>query len=144
MRTRGGWFWTGDLGYRDEEGTFYFAGRGTDWLRVDGENFAAGPVELILGRHPDVADSVVYAVPDPRTGDQVMAALELRSGATFDPGALRRVLAVPARPRTKWAPQYVRIVEDLPVTATGKIDRTPLRSERWRTSNAIGGGLVAT
>ena len=65
---------------------------GTDWLRVDGENFAAGPVELILGRHPDVAGSVVYAVPDPRTGDQVMAALELRSGATFNPGAFAAFL----------------------------------------------------
>ena len=45
VRTRNGWFWSGDLGYRDENGTFYFAGRGDDWLRVDGENFAAAPVE---------------------------------------------------------------------------------------------------
>ena len=137
MRTRGGWFWTGDLGYRDEEGTFYFAGRGTDWLRVDGENFAAGPVESILGRHPDVAGSVVFAVPDPRTGDQVMAAVELRSGAAFDPGAFAVFLESQPDLGTKWAPQYVRIVEDLPVTATGKIDRTPFRSERWRTSDPI-------
>ncbi|MGA8724321.1 MAG: AMP-binding protein [Acidimicrobiales bacterium] len=137
VRTRDGWFWTGDLGYRDEEGTFYFAGRGTDWLRVDGENFAAGPVELILGRHPDVAGSVVYAVPDPRTGDQVMAALELRSGAAFDPSAFAVFLESQPDLGTKWAPQYVRIVEDLPVTATGKIDRTPLRSERWQTSDPI-------
>ena len=79
-RGRDGWYWTGDLGYRDDEGTFYFAGRTADWLRVDGENFAAGPVERILGRFPGVAAVVVYAVPDPRTGDQVMAALELRRG----------------------------------------------------------------
>jgi fatty-acyl-CoA synthase len=137
VRTRDGWFWTGDLGYRDVEGTFYFAGRGTDWLRVDGENFAAGPVELILGRHPEVAGSIVYAVPDPRTGDQVMAALELRSGAVFDPDAFATFLESQPDLGTKWAPQYVRIVESLPVTATGKIDRTPLRSERWRTSDPI-------
>ena len=79
VRTRNGWFWSGDLGYRDDQGTFYFAGRGDDWLRVDGENFAAAPVETILGRHPDVAACVVFAVPDPRTGDQVMAALELEA-----------------------------------------------------------------
>jgi fatty-acyl-CoA synthase len=51
-RSRNGWYWTGDLGYRDDDGTFYFAGRTADWLRVDGENFAAGPVERILGGSP--------------------------------------------------------------------------------------------
>jgi len=44
-RLRGGWYWTGDLGYRDAEGIFYFAGRSGDWLRVDSENMAAGPIE---------------------------------------------------------------------------------------------------
>ena len=48
-RTRNGWYWSGDLAYRDEEGIFYFAGRTGDWLRVDSENFAAAPVERILG-----------------------------------------------------------------------------------------------
>ena len=66
-----------------------------------------------------------------------MAALELRSGATFNPGAFAAFLESQRDLGTKWAPQYVRIVEDLPVTATGKIDRTPLRSERWRTSDPI-------
>jgi fatty-acyl-CoA synthase len=136
-RTRGGWFWTGDLGYRDEEGTFYFAGRGTDWLRVDGENFAAGPVEAILGRHPDVAGAAVYAVPDPRTGDQVMAALELKPGAGFDPRAFAAFLRSQSDLGTKWAPHYVRVIGTLPVTATGKIDRAPLRADRWRTADPV-------
>ncbi len=64
-RTRGGWFWSGDLGYRDEAGFFYFAGRPSDWLRVDGENFAAAPVERILARFPGVVTAAVYPVPDP-------------------------------------------------------------------------------
>ena len=42
-RTRNGWYWSGDLGYRDEAGVFWFAGRNADWIRVDGENFAAAP-----------------------------------------------------------------------------------------------------
>jgi fatty-acyl-CoA synthase len=86
-RLRDGWYWTGDLAYRDEAGFFYFAGRTADWLRVDGENFAAGPVERILGRFDDVVLAVVYGVPDPESGDQMMAALQLAPGATFDPEA---------------------------------------------------------
>ena len=130
-RGRDGWYWTGDLGYQDEDGTFYFAGRTADWLRVDGENFAAGPIERILGRFPGVASAVVYAVPDPHTGDQVMAALELDAGATFDAGAFETFLADQPDLGTKWAPRFVRVARAIPVTATGKVDRKPLRAERW-------------
>lgn len=136
-RSRNGWYWTGDLGYRDEDGTFYFAGRSADWLRVDGENFAAAPVERILGRFPGVAAVVVYAVPDPRTADQVMTALELDEGATFDPVAFARFLADQPDLGTKWAPRFVRIVDALPLTATRKIDRKPLRAERWATTDPV-------
>ncbi len=137
VRTRDGWFWSGDLGYRDEEGTFYFAGRGDDWLRVDGENFAAAPVEAILARHPDVAASVVFAVPDPRTGDQVMAAVELRSDATFDAGAFAAFLVAQGDLGTKWSPTYVRVVDAIPVTGTGKVDRKTLRADRWQTDDPV-------
>src|SRR4029077_685300 len=82
-RLRGGWYWSGDLAYRDEDGVFYFAGRSGDWLRVDSENFAAAPGDRILSRYPGVTGAVVYAVPDSRTGDQVMAALELAAGTEF-------------------------------------------------------------
>ena len=53
-RVRDDWYWSGDLGYRDEAGYFYFAGRGGDWLRVDSENFAAAPIERVVERHPDI------------------------------------------------------------------------------------------
>jgi fatty-acyl-CoA synthase len=136
-RSRNGWYWTGDLGYRDEEGTFWFAGRTADWLRVDGENFAAGPVEAVLGRFPGVAAVVVYGVPDPRTGDQVMAALEPAAGNVFDPAAFAGFLADQPDLGTKWAPRFVRLVRALPVTATGKVDRKPLRAERWETADPV-------
>ena len=132
-RTRNGWIWTGDLGFRDESGTFYFAGRGNDWLRVDGENFAAAPVEAILRRHAEVADAVVFAVPDPRTGDRVMAVLRLRPGVAFDRDGFARFLGDQPDLGTKWAPHFVRIVAEVPVTGTGKVDRRRLRSERWST-----------
>jgi fatty-acyl-CoA synthase len=136
-RSREGWYWTGDLGYRDDEGTFYFAGRTADWLRVDGENFAAGPIEQILGRFSGVASVVVYAVPDPGTGDQVMAALELDAGTDFEPGAFASFLAEQRDLGTKWAPRFVRITEAIPITATGKVDRKPLRAERWDTADPV-------
>ena len=85
QRMRDGKYWTGDLGYRDDAGFFYFAGRNSDWLRVDGENFAAAPVEQVISRHPDVVLAAVYAVPSPDVGDEVMAAIHLHDGTTFDP-----------------------------------------------------------
>ena len=136
-RSRDGWYWTGDLGYRDDEGVFYFAGRTADWLRVDGENFAAGPVERILGRFPGVAAVVVYAVPDPRTADQVMAAVEMDAGEPFDPVAFEAFLRAQPDLGTKWAPRFVRVVDAMPLTATRKIDRKPLRADRWITADPV-------
>ena len=135
-RLRGGWYWTGDLAYRDEAGFVYFAGRDHDWLRVDGENFAAAPVEDVLQRFDGVVLAAVYAVPDERAGDQVMAALELRPGASFDPDAFAAFLAAQDDLGTKWAPRFVR-VGPLPVTATTKVLTRQLRAERWRCSDPV-------
>ena len=96
-RLREGWYWTGDLAYRDDAGFFYFAGRDHDWLRVDGENFASAPIERILQRHPDIVLASVYAVPDPVVGDQVMAAVQLRPG--LDGAGRRGAARLPGRPR---------------------------------------------
>jgi fatty-acyl-CoA synthase len=130
-RLRDGWYWTGDLAYRDEAGYFYFAGRSLDWLRVDSENFAAAPVEAVIARHPDVVMVAVYAVPDPQTGDQVMAALELREGTAFDPTGFAEFLRSQADLGTKWAPRFVRVVDRMPLTATNKVDKAPLRRAQW-------------
>ncbi len=91
------------------DGWFYFAGRDFEWLRVDGENFAAAPIERILARYPDVVLAAVYAVPDAEVGDQVMAALSSRPGTAFDAGGLRRRSSPSRRDLgTKWSPRYVR------------------------------------
>ena len=136
-RARNGWYWSGDLAYRDEDGVFYFAGRTGDWLRVDSENFAAAPVERILARFPDFRGVAVFAVPDPRTGDQVMAAAEMEPGRSFDPSAFAAFLAAQPDLGTKWAPRFVRIVPSLPVTATDKVDKRPLRATMWDTSDPV-------
>jgi steroid-22-oyl-CoA synthetase len=136
-RVRGSAYWSGDLCYVDESGYVYFAGRGDDWIRVDGENIAAAPIERILVRHPDVLGAVVYAVPDPQSHDLVMAALELRAGAAFDPITFAEFLIDQHDLGTKAAPRIIRIIDAVPVTATMKTVRRDLRRERWRTSDAV-------
>jgi fatty-acyl-CoA synthase len=136
-RVHDGIYWTGDLAYRDEQGFLYFAGRDYDWLRVDGENFSAAPVERILARHPDVVLTAVYAVPDPDVGDRVMAALQLRPDATFDADAFAAFLDAQPDLGTKWTPRFVRIAETLPVTETTKVLKRVLRRERWETGDPV-------
>ena len=131
-RFRGGCYWSGDLAYRDAGGWLYFAGRSSDWLRVDGENFAAAPVEAIVGRHPDVRSVAVYAVPDDPVGDRVMAAIELRAGAVFDPVAFDAFLSGQPDLGPKWLPSFVRVTGELPKLASMKVDKRRLRQEAWR------------
>jgi acyl-CoA synthetase (AMP-forming)/AMP-acid ligase II len=137
-RLREGWYWTGDLAYRDEDGFFYFAGRDHDWLRVDGENFASAPIERILQRHPDVVLASVYAVPDILVGDQVMASVQLRPGVdALDAEGFAAFLAAQGDLGTKWAPRFVRMSASLPLTATNKVVKRALRAERWNCTDAV-------
>jgi fatty-acyl-CoA synthase len=137
QRMRGGKYWTGDLGYRDEAGFFYFAGRDTDWLRVDGENFAAAPVEHVLGRHPDVVISAVYAVPSPDVGDDVMAALHVRDVDTFDANAFAQWLVAQSDVSPKWLPRYLRVMAGLPSTQTQKVLTRVLRQDLWEADDPV-------
>jgi fatty-acyl-CoA synthase len=136
-RLRDGVYWTGDLGYRDEHGFFYFAGRSGDWLRVDGENFAATPVELVVARHPDVVLAAVYAVPSVDVGDEVMVALHLRSGSVFDPDGFAAFLGAQADFSPKWMPRFVRVTGGLPSTATQKVLKRVLRHEHWECDDPV-------
>jgi len=139
--TRFGWYWSGDLGYVDSEGWLYFAGRTSDWLRVDGENFPAAPIEAILSRHPDVMLASVYAAPDADAGDQVMAALVLREGARFDPVGFASWVDEQADLSPKWRPRYVRLCDALPVTPTNKVLVRTLVHEKFR-SDRTGGNPI--
>ncbi|OKK19661.1 acyl-CoA synthetase [Streptomyces sp. CB00455] len=136
-RTRDGWYWTGDLFFRDSSGFLYFAGRSDDRLRVDSENLAAAMIENILARWPRAAAVAVYAVPDEAAGDQVMAALALREGAAFDPQAFAAFLAAQPDLGTKMSPRYVRLVPAMPVTATNKVHRVALRRAGFRCPDPV-------
>lgn len=141
--TRNGWYWSGDLGYVDEHGWVYFAGRTSDWLRVDGENFPAAPIEAIVARHPDVMLASVYGVPDVDAGDQVMAALVLNDDAAFDPSAFAIWLDAQADLSPKWRPRYVRVATALPSTPTNKVLTRTLVHQKFR-ADRIGGDPLYT
>ncbi len=139
--TRNGWYWSGDLGYVDDDGWVYFAGRTSDWLRVDGENFPAAPIEAIVARHPDVMMGSVYGVPDVDSGDQVMAALVLQEGASFDPVAFAAWVDEQTDLSPKWRPRYVRVSRSLPTTPTNKVLVRSLVHEKFR-ADRVGGDPV--
>ncbi|MBV8160506.1 MAG: AMP-binding protein [Acidimicrobiia bacterium] len=139
--TRRGWYWSGDLGYVDEAGYLYFAGRNAEWLRVDGENFPAGPIEAAVSRHPEVVIAAVYGVPDEQAGDQVMAAVVLREHASFDAVAFARWLDSQPDVGPKWRPRYIRVSSELPATATNKVLKRTLVHEKFR-SDRVGGDAV--
>jgi fatty-acyl-CoA synthase len=139
--TRFGWYWSGDLGYKDADGYLYFAGRNADWIRVDGENFPAGPIEEALRGAPGVVLAAVYGVPDDQAGDQVMAGLVVTDDASFDPDAFAAWIDTRAEIGPKWRPRYLRIVSDPPTTGTNKIVKRTLAQQKFR-ADRVGGDVV--
>jgi fatty-acyl-CoA synthase len=137
-RMRHGMYWSGDLAYRDADGWIYLAGRTADWMRVDGENLAAGPIERILQRLPEINHVAVYAVPDERVGDQVMAAVVLNHADTLSPKRFEDFLAAQPDLSPKAWPRYVRVNDALPQTATNKILK---RTLIWEGVSAADGVL---
>ncbi|MBF6423967.1 AMP-binding protein [Nocardia cyriacigeorgica] len=136
-RIRNGWYWTGDLGYIDEAGFLYFAGRRGDWIRVDGENTSALLIEQVLRRHRAVLATGVYAVPDPRSGDLVMGAIEVPDPEVFDPVEFASFLAGQVDLGRKATPRLLRVSPALPATGSGKVIKRQLQQQKWRSPDPI-------
>jgi fatty-acyl-CoA synthase len=137
-RMRHGMYWSGDLAYRDADGWIYLAGRTSDWLRVDGENLAAAPIERILQRLAPINQVAVYGVPDDGVGDQVMAAIVLNDGQSLTPDEFEKFLATQSDLSPKAWPRFVRINDELPHTATTKI----LKRDLIRAGVTAAGGVL--
>ena len=139
-RTRNGMYWSGDFGYRDREGYLYFTGRGLDWIRVDGENFLAKPIEEALLRHNEIYLAAVYGVADASAGDRVMATIVVADNHQVDGTELYDFLSSQTDFSPKWLPTYIRIGRDVPLTPSNKILVRELRRQKFRldaTSDAI-------
>jgi fatty-acyl-CoA synthase len=130
-RVRDGMYWSGDLGYIDERGFLYFAGRTEDWIRVDGENFPPHPIEDLVERHPAVFACAAYAVPDEAASDRVMIAVQPVPGKELDPAELFDFLTSQPDLSPKWLPTYVVIAPELPRGVTGKVLVRELRREKF-------------
>ena len=119
------WLHSGDAVRRDAEGNHYFVDRIKDAIRRRGENISSIEVENEIGAHPAVLECAVYPVPSEHTEDEVMAAVVVKPGAALEASALLAWLA----PRLSdfALPRYIDLVETLPKTQTGKIQKFPLR-----------------
>lgn len=115
----GGWLHTGDLGYQDAKGNFFFFGRKKEVIKRAGENISAAEVEEVLMGHPDVRDVAVVGVPDPIRDQSVKAFIVLHEDGVEDAAALKAYCA------TKLAyfkvPEQVAFMADLPRNASGKV-----------------------
>lgn len=119
------WFHTGDLGWLDEDGYLYFSGRDKDVIRRRGENISAIQVEDVIRRHPAVADVAVYAVRAELLEDEVMASVVCKDGHVVDFVELTRFCA----PQMAYfmVPRFIEMLPELPLTATGKVEKYKLR-----------------
>jgi acetyl-CoA synthetase len=125
----GGWYLTGDLAMRDEDGYFWFVGRGDDVIKSSGHLIGPFEVESALMEHPAVAEAGVIGKPDPVAGEIVKAFIALKPGN--EPGeALRKELLGHARRRLgpAVAPKEIEFRAGLPRTRSGKIMRRLLKA----------------
>jgi long-chain acyl-CoA synthetase len=124
---RGGWLFTGDVGYQDADGYFFITDRKKDMLLVNGINVYPREIEEVLYQFPGVKEAAVIGVPDPRKGEQPLAFVAPQEASDLQEKAIVHFL------RTKLAdykvPRRVLFLPNLPRNSTGKILKTALRQQ---------------
>jgi fatty-acyl-CoA synthase len=120
-----GWLHTGDLAEMDGDGACRVVGRLKDMIKTGGENVSPVEVEELLVDHPDVARAAVVGLPDERWGELVVAFVVPAEGRDPDPVELTEFCRTGLSPFK--VPRLWRVVDDLPMTASAKVQRAELR-----------------
>jgi fatty-acyl-CoA synthase len=122
---RDGWLHTGDLGVKDEQGYYRITGRLKDMIIRGGENIYPREIEEFLYTHPAVSDVQVVAVPDHKYGEEALACVIVKKGASVTEDELQQFVRDGLSKHK--APRYVRFIDAFPMTASGKIQKYKLR-----------------
>jgi acyl-CoA synthetase (AMP-forming)/AMP-acid ligase II len=120
-----GWLRTGDLGRMDERGYLWISGRAKDMIIRGGENISPREIEEALLGLEEITDANVVGVPDPRYGEEVCAYVRLKPGASLNAEQMRERLH--DRIARYKIPRYLRVVEQFPLTPSGKVKKFRLR-----------------
>ena len=120
-----GWMHTGDLAVMDDEGYVNITGRIKDLIIRGGENVSPREIEEYLYTHPDIVDVQVVGVPDARYGEEICAFVQARPGSEVDTESVRAFCS--GRIAHFKVPRYVIVVDEFPMTVTGKIQKYLLR-----------------
>jgi fatty-acyl-CoA synthase len=126
---KNGWLRTGDIAREDERGYMYILDRKKDMIVSGGFNIFPREVEDVLSQHQDVAMVAVVGVPDRKWGEAVTAVVVPREGARPNPDDL--IGLVKERKGSAHAPKQILFVDELPMTAVGKVDKKVLRARFW-------------
>jgi fatty-acyl-CoA synthase len=122
------WMHTGDLAVMNEAGYVQITGRIKDMIIRGGENVYPREIEEFLYTHPDILEAQVIGVPDKKYGEEVMAWIRLRPGATALTVEALREFCTGKLAHYK-IPRYVRLVEGFPMTVTGKVRKVEMREQ---------------
>ena len=122
---RDGWFYTGDIGYMDEEGYLYIVDRKKDMIIVSGFNVYPRDIDEVLFEHPKIKEACAVGIPDPYRGETIKAFVSLKEGETM---TAEEVIAFCREKLTGYkVPKQVEFMDDLPKSTVGKVLRRKLR-----------------
>ena len=132
---REGWFLTGDLVRRDEDGYFYFVSRKKDIIRRRGENIAGAELDRVVGAHPAVHEAAAIAVPSELGEDEILVAVVAKPGHSVNAEDIAQWCR--ERLAAMKVPRFVAVVDDLPHTPTHKVAKQILRADASLKARAV-------
>jgi fatty-acyl-CoA synthase len=136
----GGWFHTGDAGILRPDGHLRFVGRYKDMIKVGGENVDPTEVESYLNGYPGVSQAAVVSYPDARLGEMVVAFIQVTSGARVAPEGV--IAFCRGRIASFKIPRHVFVVDELPMTSSGKVQKARLRDTARERLGSPPAGLI--